>query len=73
MQDETVYADDPAAMARRWADAGAELLHVVDLDGRSAESRALEAVAASSINPHPHRWAEAWATPNGDVPGAGGD
>jgi phosphoribosylformimino-5-aminoimidazole carboxamide ribotide isomerase len=33
MQDETVYADDPAAMARRWAGAGAEMLHVVDLDG----------------------------------------
>jgi phosphoribosylformimino-5-aminoimidazole carboxamide ribotide isomerase len=33
MQEETVYADDPAVMARRWADAGAGLLHVVDLDG----------------------------------------
>lgn len=29
----TVYSDDPAAMARHWADMGAELLHVVDLDG----------------------------------------
>ena len=25
--------DDPAAMARRWADQGAELIHLVDLDG----------------------------------------
>jgi phosphoribosylformimino-5-aminoimidazole carboxamide ribotide isomerase len=33
MQAATVYADDPATVARRWADAGAELLHVVDLDG----------------------------------------
>ncbi|MDT8900203.1 1-(5-phosphoribosyl)-5-[(5-phosphoribosylamino)methylideneamino]imidazole-4-carboxamide isomerase [Anaeroselena agilis] len=33
---ETVYADDPAAMARRWADEGAEYLHVVDLDGALA-------------------------------------
>jgi phosphoribosylformimino-5-aminoimidazole carboxamide ribotide isomerase len=32
MQDETVYSDDPAAVARRWAEAGARLLHVVDLD-----------------------------------------
>lgn len=32
MQDETVYSDDPVAVARRWADAGAEWLHVVDLD-----------------------------------------
>ena len=30
---ETVYGDDPAAMARRWADQGAELIHLVDLDG----------------------------------------
>jgi phosphoribosylformimino-5-aminoimidazole carboxamide ribotide isomerase len=32
----TVYADDPVAMARRWADAGARWLHVVDLDGAFA-------------------------------------
>jgi phosphoribosylformimino-5-aminoimidazole carboxamide ribotide isomerase len=31
--DETVYADDPLAAARRWAEAGARFLHVVDLDG----------------------------------------
>ncbi len=30
---ETVFGDDPAAMARRWAEAGAEWLHVVNLDG----------------------------------------
>ena len=30
---ETVYGDDPAAMARRWQEAGAAWLHVVDLDG----------------------------------------
>ena len=30
---ETVYSEDPAAMARKWAGEGAELLHVVDLDG----------------------------------------
>ncbi|MBI4825959.1 MAG: 1-(5-phosphoribosyl)-5-[(5-phosphoribosylamino)methylideneamino]imidazole-4-carboxamide isomerase [Nitrospirae bacterium] len=29
----TVYSDDPASMAKHWADQGAELLHVVDLDG----------------------------------------
>jgi phosphoribosylformimino-5-aminoimidazole carboxamide ribotide isomerase len=32
MQDETVYSNDPEAVARRWVDAGAEMLHVVDLD-----------------------------------------
>src|SRR5215475_8394143 len=30
---ETVYGDDPVAMGRRWVDAGARYLHVVDLDG----------------------------------------
>jgi phosphoribosylformimino-5-aminoimidazole carboxamide ribotide isomerase len=30
---ETVFGDDPVAMARRWRDAGAEWLHLVDLDG----------------------------------------
>jgi len=32
-EDETVFSTDPAAMAQKWADAGAELIHVVDLDG----------------------------------------
>jgi phosphoribosylformimino-5-aminoimidazole carboxamide ribotide isomerase len=31
--EETVYDDRPADAARRWADLGAEFLHVVDLDG----------------------------------------
>ncbi len=30
---ETVFGDDPAAMARHWAEMGAEWLHVVNLDG----------------------------------------
>lgn len=29
----TVFGDDPPAVARRWEAAGAELVHVVDLDG----------------------------------------
>ncbi len=29
----TTYSRNPAEMAKRWADEGAELLHVVDLDG----------------------------------------
>jgi phosphoribosylformimino-5-aminoimidazole carboxamide ribotide isomerase len=33
---ETVYGDDPLAMARQWEAAGAEWLHVVDLDGARA-------------------------------------
>lgn len=31
--EETVYGDDPVAMARHWVEEGAEYLHVVDLDG----------------------------------------
>jgi phosphoribosylformimino-5-aminoimidazole carboxamide ribotide isomerase len=30
---ETVFGDDPAAMARRWVEGGATFLHLVDLDG----------------------------------------
>jgi phosphoribosylformimino-5-aminoimidazole carboxamide ribotide isomerase len=33
---ETVYGDDPLAVARRWEAAGAAWLHVVDLDGARA-------------------------------------
>lgn len=33
---ETVFGADPAAMARRWVDQGAEFLHLVDLDGARA-------------------------------------
>ncbi len=41
----TVYGDDPAAQAMLFADAGAQHLHVVDLDGAFAgESRNREAV-----------------------------
>ena len=32
-QRETVYGDDPAAMARQWVGQGAQCLHLVDLDG----------------------------------------
>jgi phosphoribosylformimino-5-aminoimidazole carboxamide ribonucleotide (ProFAR) isomerase len=33
---ETAYDADPAEAARRWAEEGAEILHVVDLDGAKA-------------------------------------
>jgi len=42
---ETAYDADPLDAARRWADGGAEWLHVVDLDGaRSGTSENLEHV-----------------------------
>jgi phosphoribosylformimino-5-aminoimidazole carboxamide ribotide isomerase len=33
MDSETVFSDDPCAMAEQWAEDGAEMIHVVDLDG----------------------------------------
>ncbi len=36
MEDDTVFSDDPVAMARRWVDAGARRLHLVDLNGAFA-------------------------------------
>jgi phosphoribosylformimino-5-aminoimidazole carboxamide ribotide isomerase len=41
---ETRYADEPAEMARHWADQGARRLHVVDLDGARDGVRANAAV-----------------------------
>ena len=36
MEDETVFSDDPVAMAGRWVEAGARRLHLVDLNGAFA-------------------------------------
>jgi len=50
---QTTYGDDPAAVARRWAAAGAEWLHVVNLDGAFApgeDHRAGESQPAQAIN-----------------------
>ncbi len=33
---ETIFGDDPVAMARRWVSEGAKALHLVDLDGAKA-------------------------------------
>jgi phosphoribosylformimino-5-aminoimidazole carboxamide ribotide isomerase len=42
---ETVFSDDPSAMAARWEAEGARLLHVVDLDGAFEQGpRNVEAV-----------------------------
>ena len=48
MDKETVFSDDPVATARRWVDAGARRLHVVDLNGahagRPVNANAIEAI-----------------------------
>jgi phosphoribosylformimino-5-aminoimidazole carboxamide ribotide isomerase len=36
MDDETIFAEDPLEMADKWVEAGAERLHLVDLDGATA-------------------------------------
>lgn len=36
MDESTVYSDDPLEVAKRWVDAGARRLHLVDLDGAVA-------------------------------------
>jgi phosphoribosylformimino-5-aminoimidazole carboxamide ribotide isomerase len=35
-EQETVFGEDPAAMARHWVEQGGEYLHLVDLDGAKA-------------------------------------
>ncbi|MCG6862834.1 MAG: 1-(5-phosphoribosyl)-5-[(5-phosphoribosylamino)methylideneamino]imidazole-4-carboxamide isomerase [Chromatiaceae bacterium] len=50
MEDETVFSDDPVAMAGRWVAAGARRLHLVDLNGAFAgepvNGDAIRAIAA---------------------------
>lgn len=53
---ETVFSDDPVAMARRWASLGAERLHVVDLDGAfdgAPRQTALVAAIVAAVKPVP--------------------
>jgi phosphoribosylformimino-5-aminoimidazole carboxamide ribotide isomerase len=45
---ETVFGDDPAAMAAHWEAEGAEVLHLVDLDGAKA-GRPVNAAAVEAI------------------------
>lgn len=38
LDSDTVYSNDPAAMAAKWAQLGARLIHVIDLDGAFAQN-----------------------------------
>lgn len=49
MNDSTTFGEDPAAMARRWLDAGARRLHLVDLNGAFAGKPINEAAIKSII------------------------
>ncbi len=45
----TAYSDDPAQTARRWLEAGARWLHVVNLDGAFGENQSLNRAALRMI------------------------
>lgn len=49
MERDTVFCDDPAAQAREWERQGAELLHIVDLDGAFAGKPANEAAITAIV------------------------
>ncbi|MCG7347473.1 1-(5-phosphoribosyl)-5-[(5-phosphoribosylamino)methylideneamino]imidazole-4-carboxamide isomerase [Sphingomonas sp. ACRSK] len=51
----TVYGDDPAAQARAFAEAGADHLHVVDLDGAFAGDSVNGDAVASVVRAFPGR------------------
>lgn len=54
-QKETVYGEDPAAMAQRWIEQGAKFLHLVDLDGAREgtprNKRTIQAIVEKSSVP----------------------
>ena len=49
MNESTVFSEDPAAMARRWVEAGARRLHLVDLNGAFAGKPINEAAIKSIL------------------------
>jgi phosphoribosylformimino-5-aminoimidazole carboxamide ribotide isomerase len=54
MDEETVFSDDPVAMATRWVEAGAKRLHLVDLNG-AFEGKPVNAAAIEAITrAHPN-------------------
>jgi phosphoribosylformimino-5-aminoimidazole carboxamide ribotide isomerase len=46
---QTTYADEPLAVARRWLEAGAEWLHIVNLDGAFGEESAENLAALQGL------------------------
>jgi phosphoribosylformimino-5-aminoimidazole carboxamide ribotide isomerase len=49
MDDSTVFSDDPLAMAGRWIEAGAQRLHIIDLNGattgRPVNTKVIQSIA----------------------------
>ncbi len=53
MSDDTVFSDDPVAVADRWVAAGARRLHVVDLNGAFAGRPVNAGVVEAIVRAHP--------------------
>lgn len=53
MDQETVFSDDPVAMAARWVEAGARRLHLVDLNGAFAGEPVNASVVAAIAQAYP--------------------
>ena len=71
----TTFGEDPAAMARRWVDAGARRLHLVDLNGAFAGKPVNEGAFANDIywvaqgqGMTPYSWPTPDGFPEEDVP-----
>jgi phosphoribosylformimino-5-aminoimidazole carboxamide ribotide isomerase len=54
MEDNTIFSDDPVAVAGRWVDAGAKRLHLVDLDGAFAGKPKNAAIIHAIVDAYPH-------------------
>jgi len=52
-EQETVYGEDPLAMAKRWINEGAPFLHLVDLDGARAGFPANKGIIADILGQSP--------------------
>jgi phosphoribosylformimino-5-aminoimidazole carboxamide ribotide isomerase len=54
MARDTIYSDDPVGVARKWVNAGARRLHIVDLDGatdgKPVNSRIIHSIADTCPN-----------------------
>jgi phosphoribosylformimino-5-aminoimidazole carboxamide ribotide isomerase len=50
MNDETVFSEDPAAVARHWMEQGARRLHLVDLNGAIAGKPRNQAAVKAIVN-----------------------
>ena len=54
MEDDTVFSNDPVAMAERWLKAGARRLHMVDLNGAFAGKPVNADVIHEIVKTYPH-------------------